>query len=357
MIDPKSVIADILPKCYEPAKSFGYGEAPVNIALIKYWGKRCQLFNLPVTDSLSVTVPNTLTRTRIWPKQGHQDRIILNQQLQSADSPFAKRLSTFLDFFRHGAAPAFEVDTHNTVATAAGLASSASGFAALVLALNDLFAWQLNDQSLSMLARMGSGSACRSLWPGFVHWQAGTRPDGLDSFAQPLNYIHLMSNDESLGRGDRLVAQDETGNQYAWPGLMLGLVIVESHVKPISSREAMQLTRQTSPLYQVWPATVSRHLAALLDAMVHHDFARFGAIAEHNALAMHATMLASWPSVDYRIPATSTVIQQVYQLRRDGVPVYFTQDAGPNIKLLFEAQNLADIQAAFPTVITRALFT
>lgn len=330
MITPQAIISQILPHNYRPAKPIGYGEAPVNIALIKYWGKRCNTFNLPVTDSLSITVPDTLTRTHIQSISGNQDKITLNQQLQSPDSTFAKRLSAFLDFFRTPTVTAFEVHTQNTVATAAGLASSASGFAALVLALNDLFAWQLDDKTLSILARQGSGSACRSLWPGFVHWQAGIRPDGLDSYAKPLNDV--------------------------WPGLMLGLVVVDSHVKPISSRDAMKLTSQTSPLYQAWPATVTQHSAAISAAIDSHNFERFGAITEQNALAMHATMLASWPSVDYRIPATWTAISQVYQCRREGVPVYFTQDAGPNIKLLFEAKDLAAVQAAFPSMAIKSLF-
>jgi len=326
---PQTIITQLLPEGYQPIKLVGYGEAPVNIALIKYWGKRCAKFNLPVTDSLSVTVPDTLTRTHIRMIEGPSDQIYLNQHVVAPDTGFAKRLRAFLDYFRGPWAPYFEVRTQNTVATAAGLASSASGFAALVLALNDIFGWALEDKALSILARMGSGSACRSFWPGLVHWQAGVRADGLDSYATPL--------------------------ALSWPGLMLGLVIVDSQTKPIGSREAMQLTTQTSPLYAAWPTTVQQHMLQLLAALATKDFSQFGETIEHNALTMHATMLASWPSVDYRTPATWAAIQQVYQLRRDGIPVYFTQDAGPNIKLVFDVKDRAIIQAAFPGVFIKLL--
>lgn len=327
---PKTIITELLPERPQSIKTVGYGEAPVNIALIKYWGKRCASFNLPVTDSLSVTVPHTLSRTHIKVIDAHEDQIYLNQQKLETNTAFAKRLSNFLNYFRDDATPAFEIYTENTVATAAGLASSASGFAALVLALNDLFSWQLDDTAISILARLGSGSACRSLWPGFVHWQAGIRDDGLDSYAKPLH--------------------------DTWPGLMLGLMVVEGSAKPISSREAMQLTTQTSPLYRAWPHTVQQHLNDLRQAIQSQDFEHFGRIAEQNALAMHATMLASSPSIDYRLPASWTVIQQVYQLRRDGIAVYFTQDAGPNIKLLFEVKDYQTIAAAFPAAAIQPLF-
>ncbi len=319
-----------LPEKREPVKTSGYGEAPINIALIKYWGKRDKQLNLPVTDSLSVTVPDTLTQTTIIPSIASTDRVFLNQTQQSPDSNFAKRISHFLDLFRTHPQQTFEIHTQNRVATAAGLASSASGYAAFVLALNDLFGWQLTDDKLSILARIGSGSACRSLWPGFVYWQAGNRADGLDSYA---------------------FALDDT-----WPDLMLGLVMVTHSAKTISSREAMQITTGTSPLYQAWPATVTAHMHTLRNAMLMHDFKAFGEVIEHNALTMHATMLASWPSIDYRIPETWRAIEKVHQLRREGVPVYFTQDAGPHIKLLFEAKDKAAILAVFPDISPVLLF-
>lgn len=320
----------LLPKQIQKPKEQGYGEAPVNIALIKYWGKRCPLLNLPVTDSLSVTVPDTLTKTVIRAIDGPCDKISLNQTIMQNNSSFYKRTCQFLDLFRNEKLPFFEIETQNSVATAAGLASSASGFAALVLALNDLFQWQLSLKHLSILARMGSGSACRSFWPGFVHWHAGMEENGMDSFAEPL--------------------------AQTWPDLMLALVIVNQSQKPISSRDAMQQTVRTSPLYEAWPNTVAKHLIELKQAIAQKDFAHFGQVAEQQALAMHATMLASWPSIDYRLEATLASIHRVYELRQAGVPVYFTQDAGPNIKLLFEARHQAEILQVFPAAIVKPLF-
>lgn len=330
MLTKEYIVEMLLPKQTQKLKTHGYGEAPVNIALIKYWGKRCSLFNLPVTDSLSVTVPDTLTKTTIRAVDGPCDLISLNQSQMQNDNGFYKRTSQFLDLFRSKTAPFFEVDTTNTVATAAGLASSASGFAALVLALNDLFQWQLSFKHLSILARMGSGSACRSFWPGFVHWHAGTEENGMDSFAEPLS---------------------ET-----WPDLMLALVIVNQSQKPISSRDAMQQTVKTSPLYEAWPNTVTKHLSELKQAITKQDFAHFGQVVEQQALTMHATMLASWPSIDYRLEATLAAIHLVYELRQAGLPIYFTQDAGPNIKLLFEKRYQTDILRVFPSAIIKPLF-
>lgn len=327
--DLENMIKQLLPKTTAAIKIQGVGVAPVNIALIKYWGKRCQIFNLPVTDSLSVTLPNCYSKTQIKPSLS-SDLYYLHGEKSLENSMFFKRTAAFLDLFRTPDVPFFEVCTENTVPTAAGLASSASGFAALVLALNDLFGWHLSDKHLSILARLGSGSACRSLWNGFVHWHAGIAEDGLDSFATPLATI--------------------------WPNLMMGIIMINDQQKSISSRQAMQQTVNTSTLYQAWPATVTHHLTKLLAAIATQDFALLGQTTEHNAECMHATMQASWPSISYRLPQTLAVIETVKTLRQDGLAVYFTQDAGPNIKLLFEQKDLNALQMHFPQMQAWSLF-
>lgn len=328
--DIKTMVARMLPKTKPPVKTQGIGIAPVNIALIKYWGKRCQALNLPVTDSLSITLPECLSKTKIKPSLSADLYYLHGEKLQET-STFYKRMSVFLDLFRTQDVPFFEVHTENTVPTAAGLASSASGFAALVLALNDLFGWHLSDKRLSILARLGSGSACRSLWNGFVHWHAGIEAHGLDSFATPIT--------------------------TTWPNLMMGIIMINEQQKPISSRQAMQQTVATSPLYQAWPATVTQHLATLLTAIDTQDFTLLGQTAEHNAECMHASMQASWPSISYRLPQTLSIIETVKTLRQEGLAVYFTQDAGPNIKLLFEHKDLSTLQTYFPKMQAWSLFT
>lgn len=301
------LVQTILSRAARNPKEKASAFAPANIALIKYWGKREQELNLPITDSLSKSLSvGTHTTLSI----SDEDAVWLNDTKLAHDTPFAKRLFAFCDLFRP-ASTRLHIHTTNEIPTGAGLASSASGFAALTLALNELFGWQLDAKNLSLLARLGSGSACRSLFEGFVQWHAGSRPDGLDSFAEPLD-LH-------------------------WPELQIGLRIVSAEQKPIDSRRAMQNTVATSSLYGSWPAKVAHDLVAIKEAIRVRDFEAFGSLCETNSLAMHATMIASSPPILYWLPETVAAMHQVWQWRKEGLAVYFTMDAGPNLKLLFLA--------------------
>lgn len=299
--------------------------APTNIALCKYWGKRNQILNLPNTESLSISMATKGTTTSIKVIDKAYDCLILNDHEINQSSSFYQRLTAYLDLFRTSAPYHFQIKTQTNLPIAAGLASSASGFAAMALALNALFQWELTDTELSILARLGSGSACRSLWHGFVEWQLGQREDGLDCYAYPL--IHT------------------------WPSLCIGLLIVSEHEKQVSSREAMQRTVTTSPYYATWPQLVKKNMLQLKEAIRSHHFHEFGKIAESNALAMHSTMHTAWPPIHYNLPITQAYMKQIWQLRADGLPLYFTQDAGPNLKLLFLKEDLQILQHYFPELI------
>jgi diphosphomevalonate decarboxylase len=301
--------------------------APTNIALVKYWGKRNTLLNLPQTGSLSITLPSLGTGTYVEHNpNSNKDVVFLNGKNQPEETTFYKRLHHFLNQVRPNTDYFYNITTDVNIPIAAGLASSASGFAALVLALNKHHAWQLEDWQLSIIARLGSGSACRSLWPGFVEWHPGDREDGLDSFATPL--------------------------QEAWPDLCIGILLLDESQKPMSSRDAMNITTKTSPLYASWPQRVEDDLKAIKKAVTKKDFDLLGKIAEENALAMHETMIQSTPSINYSTPETLGYREKVRTLRQRGVPIYFTQDAGPNLKLIFEKRNLKPIQKTFPTLKT-----
>lgn len=310
-----------------PAKNQATAFAPSNIALIKYWGKRDTVLNLPITDSLSVTLPQHGTTTTLRCIEGPHDIVTLNHETISETTSFYQRIVRFINLFRHNKEK-FLIETHNNIPTAAGLASSASGFAALTLALNEVYEWNLSLAHLSVLARIGSGSACRSFWPGFVLWQKGEDSKGLDSHGIPLPYV--------------------------WPDLCLGLQLINTQEKPISSREAMITTVNTSSLYSAWPLTVQKHLKALTQAFENHDFYRLGEIAENNALSMHATMQAATPAIYFTTPETLSTMQRVWDLRKKGIPVFFTQDAGPNLKILFLKESLSVIQTSFPDSIVSA---
>jgi len=304
-------------------KAEGNAYAPVNIALIKYWGKRNSELNLPITDSLSVGLRTLGTHTRIALCDG-QDQITLNGSQLRADHPFSQRTSRYLDLFRASPSMGFMIDTKNDVPTGAGLASSASGYAALVLALDDLFDWQLDKTQLSVLARIGSGSASRSLWDGLVHWQAGTQADGMDSYAVPLS--------------------------QTLPDLRIGLLTLSAKAKPISSRAGMKQTVEGLSLYPAWKPMVDAHLAQIIPAIEKGNIAQMGQIAEHNALAMHATMMSAFPALCYWLPETLATLHTIWTAREQGLACWATLDAGPNVKLIFEQTVQPDVKVLFPDI-------
>jgi diphosphomevalonate decarboxylase len=291
-----------------PQKSQGQAFAPSNIALIKYWGKRQSLLNLPVTSSLSISLGEKGAHTHIAPIDAGENQVYLNGTLVATTDSFHERLSHFLNLLKPDPSQHYRIETQLNLPVAAGLASSACGFAALVKAFADLYAWDLPEPILSILCRIGSGSASRSLWQGFVEWHRGEREDGLDSYAEPL--------------------------PYTMPGFAIGLLIVSTDKKPIGSREAMNRTTQTSQLYESWPKQVENDLVKMKYALEQQNFKLMGETAENNAMAMHATMLSAQPSICYFLPETLIAMQKIKALRDQGLPIYFTQDAGPNLKLL-----------------------
>lgn len=300
--------------------SGGVAWAPSNVALCKYWGKRDVALNLPVTSSLSISLGNKGAFTQVK-QEGTVDNYVVNGKPLSLLSNFAKRLQDFLNLFRpYGAHYFIRVDTN--VPIAAGFASSACGFASLVQALNQLYDWRLGKRDLSILARLGSGSASRSLFTGFVEWQMGENHDGMDSYGLQLEYI--------------------------WPELRLGALVITTEEKAISSTDAMQHTVNTSPIYDSWPNRAAQDLASIKLALARKDFAMLGQIAENNALAMHALMQAAQPPIVYTLPATIAAMEKVRELRLANIPIFFTQDAGPNLQLLFLVEHESIVLHVFP---------
>lgn len=300
----------------------GAAYAPANIALCKYWGKRDAELNLPVTSSLSISLGALGAHTDICPAEN--DEFILNEKEMSADHPATVRLFDFIDLFRDPDGPRFKVVSKSTIPVGAGLASSASGFAACVLALDDLYGWGLQPHECSILARLGSGSASRSVYSGFVKWNAGEQPDGMDSYAEPL--------------------------PGTWSDFCVGMVVLSDTPKKVGSREGMIRTVTTSTLYDAWPAQVEKDMQEIEEGIQKKDVAQVGIAAERNALAMHATMMAATPPLLYWKPATVEVLHRVWALRRDGVNVYLTMDAGPNVKLLFLKDEEDLIRSGFPQI-------
>lgn len=280
------VIKQILGEQYlqSPRNKSAEAFAPTNIALVKYWGKRNSELNLPITSSLSVSLHDKGARTSISLNSNGQDCIYLNKQAIDLSSSFARRLIEFVNYFRKENEYYFHIDIEANIPVAAGLASSACGFAALVRVLNKLYDWNLPLISLSVLARLGSGSACRSLWEGFVEWHMGLRDDGMDSHG-------LVMNDK-------------------WPELCIGLLIMQKTEKSVSSREAMQRTVLSSSLYSNWTGKVDQDLLLMKQAIHQKEFELLGKTAESNAMTMHALMLSAWPPIQYAVPETIIAMQK-----------------------------------------------
>jgi diphosphomevalonate decarboxylase len=298
--------------------------AGTNIALCKYWGKRDAALNLPATGSISLTLAELGTRTRVRFDDGDIDRVTLNGA--PADLRVRARVAAFLDRVRAraGIDRRAEVVTSNSVPTAAGLASSASGFAALALAASRAAGLTLAPAELSELARLGSGSAARSIFGGFVEMARGERADGRDAVAAP-------------------IAVPTTG-----PGWEVRLVVAITAVgeKAEGSTAAMERTARTSPFYPAWVASAPGDLAEARAAIAARDLGRLGAVAERSALRMHATALAAEPAILYWNPATVAAIHATRGLRARGVAAYFTIDAGPHVKVLCDAADAVVVSAA-----------
>ncbi|MFF1715856.1 diphosphomevalonate decarboxylase [Streptomyces sp. NPDC058268] len=283
-----------------------------NIALIKYWGKLDERLVIPCVDSLSMTLDilPTTTTVRLTPA-ARDDTVTLDGKPAMGEQ--RQRITAFLELIREmaGRSERAAVDTRNTVPTGAGLASSASGFAALALAGAAAYGVALDPTALSRLARRGSASASRSMFGGFAICHAGRGVGAtadLSSYAEPVSVPDFD------------------------PALVIALV--NARPKTVSSRAAMRRTVETSPLYKAWAISGKADLADMRAALSRGDLEGVGEIAERNALGMHATMLAARPAVRYLSPATLAVLDSVLQLRADGVPAYATMDAGPNVKVL-----------------------
>ncbi|HVU51447.1 MAG TPA: diphosphomevalonate decarboxylase [Polyangia bacterium] len=284
--------------------------AGTNIALVKYWGKRDAALNLPAAGSLSLTLDGLGTRTTVrFSDALDADRLVLGGA--AADARATGRVSAFLDRVRAraGLRARAEVVTANDMPTASGLASSASGFAALAVAATRAAGLALPPPELSELARLGSGSAARSIFGGLVEMAPGARADGRDAVAAP------------VPGGD-------------WPELRLVVAVTSEGAKAVGSTEAMERTARTSPYYAAWLASVPGDLADARAAIAARDLRRLGAVAERSALRMHASALAAEPGLLYWSAATIAAIEAVKALRAGGVPAFFTIDAGPHVKVL-----------------------
>ena len=246
-------------------------------------------------------------------KNNHQSNSQNNLQDQKT-----KRIISFLSIIRQlsGRDVHFDIETSNNFPTGAGLASSASGFAALTLAANQLLELGLSGKELSRLARMGSGSAARSIFGGFVEMHLDP-----NAFASPL------------------------ASAESWP-LEVVIAVTSEAEKQKGSTQAMQLSRDTSPCYPAWVETHAADIRSAKNAIARRDFEQLAEVAEASCLKMHATIMTSLPPTLYWNPGTLAVMQRVVQLRQAGTAAFFTVDAGPQVKVFCEPSQGAQVEAA-----------
>lgn len=288
-----------------------------NIALIKYWGKRDRGLNLPAVPSLSVTLDRFVTETTVtW--GARRDQVEIDHVAVEGRS--AQRVLEHLDRIDDHRPPVRVVSASNFPA-AAGLASSASAFAALTLAACAAAGQQRSLTELSVLARQGSGSACRSLWGGWVTWARGEQADGSDSHGAPL----------------------------APPGhwdLRVVVAVVSDGRKPVGSTAGMVRTERTSPLFPGFVQAAQERLDRARRAVLARDLDALGEQMERSTYEMHATMISAWPPVRYWQPGTVATLAAIDQLRAAGTLAFCTMDAGPNVKVLCRAEDAEQVAAA-----------
>ena len=289
-----------------------------NIAFIKYWGRRDHALRLPLNSSISMNLDSaTTTTTVLFDPALPADQVVV-EGAENADQT-ARRVSEHLDRIRTlaGISACARVVSRNSFPMGAGIASSASAFAALTVAACAAAGLELDERALTLLARLGSGSACRSIPAGFVEWHAADTHEG--------SYAELIAPPEHWDLCD-LIA------------------IVQTEHKKVGSTKGHELV-DPSPFAGARLAAAERALPIVRAALLRRDFATFGEETEQEAIRMHAVAMTSQPSLLYWSPETVRIMHAVRDWRAEGLPAYFTIDAGANVHVLCQGADAADLES------------
>lgn len=290
--------------------------APSNIAFIKYWGKKDEELRLPLNASISMNLSGAYTTTTVdFSHTYKRDTVTLVDEVFSCAEK--TRVIEFLDKIRKKADVRYctRIVTKNTFPKGTGAAASASGFAALTVAAFAAVGITLSEKELTIFARLGSGSACRSIPDGFVIWEKGETSD--ESYAHSL-YPHTYWDLRDV------------------------LVIVDAHKKKISTSEG-QKGITTSPFWRDRVEAIPARIARIIEALKEKNFQHLGMLIEEDCLNMHHVMQTQNPPIVYWSKATKKLMEEVVNSRKGGLPAYFTIDAGPNVHLICEAKNEEDV--------------
>jgi len=287
-------------------------QAPSNIAFTKYWGRKDEILRLPENGSISMNLSNLTTTTTVeFDKKYKEDKIIINNQEEENSGSRAIR---HLDRVRSLAKINLKakVVTNNNFPTGTGLSSSASGFAALTVAGSAAVGLKLSEKELSILARQGSGSACRSIPDGFVEW--------------------LDGNTDETSYGVSLYPE-------SYWDIADVVAVVSKNKKEVSTTEGQKLAN-SSPFFPVRLGKIKEKINLIKKYMAEKDFAKFGELVETEALELHAIMLTSTPSLIYLLPGSLRIMHMVKKWRLEGLQVYFTVNTGQDIHLICRKKDI-----------------
>lgn len=307
--------------------------APSNIAFIKYWGKKDERLRLPENGSISMNLSNLLTTTTVeFSLKFKSDEMIIDGKKES--SVGLNRVIEQLDRIRKIASikDRAKIISKNNFPRGTGLSSSASGFAALTLAASSATGLKFSEKELSILARQGSGSACRSIPDGFVEW--------LDGYTSETSYsISIFPENH-------------------W-NLIDVTVITSLDKKDVLTTEGQKLA-ESSPFFKLRLKEINKKIKKCKELIKAKKFTEFGELIESEALELHSIMLTSKPALIYWLPMTITLMKAVRQWRSEGVKVYFTINTGQNIHFITEEENreklinkLKDIKGVLRVIVNK----
>jgi diphosphomevalonate decarboxylase len=284
-----------------------------NFALIKYWGKADSIQNIPAMSSISLTIDTLTSSTKISQQPEIQENI---WELNGERQPYLGQILPTLDYLSEvgDVCEPCLIQSDNNFPTAAGLASSASGMASIVVAYNRFFDLGLTNNQMAKAAMLGSGSAPRSLLSGIVLLDTGNQFD-CQTLAEPTQ----------------------------WP-LSVVVCITDNQKKSVSSREGMEISRKTSPLYESWLKVNASHIERAKKAINERDLRALGQVAEENCKQMHEVMRTSNPSISYMTNKTINCINAIESIRSSGFDLFHTVDAGPQVKIICKTEDSSFIQ-------------
>lgn len=291
--------------------------APSNIAFIKYWGKKDEKLRLPANSSISMNLSEAFTETSVeFDNKYTEDIVVIDGQILEGKEK--ERITKHLDLVRKTAkVKTFaEVVSTNNFPKGAGIASSASGFAALTLAATQATGLNLSEKELSIMARLGSGSSCRSIPDGIVEWKYGENSQS--------SFAHSLYKEDYWDLCDVIV-------------------VVGMEIKKVSSTEG-HAKAMSSPFYRTRIYGMDEKTKEIKLALKNKDFEKFGDIIEAEAINMHTVMMTSISPLYYWLPKTLEIITSVINWRKNGLLVYFTIDAGPNVHIICLSNDVEKIK-------------